>query len=56
VAAAVMGLVVGGGRYLLPPTLVTGVVLVAIGGLVYFVTLAGISVQFRRVVVDNVPL
>lgn len=56
VAAVAMGLVVGGGRYLLPPTLPTGIVLVAVGGVVYFVALAKLSVRFRRVVVDNVPL
>lgn len=55
-AAVVMGLVVGCGRYLLPPTLLTGIALVSVGGVVYFAVLAGVSVRFRRVVVDNVPL
>ncbi|WP_136589166.1 oligosaccharide flippase family protein [Salinigranum halophilum] len=54
-AAVVMGLVVAGGRYLLAPTLVTGVVLVVVGGVVYFTALTGLSVRFREVVVDNVP-
>lgn len=54
-AAGVMGFVVWMGRLSLPPTIVTGVVLVVAGGAIYFVSLAFLSVRFREVVVDNVP-
>jgi O-antigen/teichoic acid export membrane protein len=55
VAAGLMGVVVWAGRTVLPPTVLTGVVLVAVGGVAYFVALTGLSVRFRRVVADNLP-
>lgn len=54
-AALVMGAVVGSGRLLLPDLILVGVLLVGIGGVVYFACLYAISGRFREVTRRNLP-
>lgn len=54
-AAAAMAFVVGMGRFLLPGTVLVGGLLVMAGGATYFVVLLGVSEQFRKVAVRNLP-
>lgn len=55
-AAALMGVVVGGLRWILGDSLVVAAVLVAFGAGLYFVTLFGLSPSFRDVVRRNLDV
>jgi O-antigen/teichoic acid export membrane protein len=54
-AALGMGVVVGFGRYLLADTVSIGILLVAVGGMIYFLLLFALSEQLRSVTRDNLP-
>lgn len=54
-AALGMGLIVAGGRYLLPETVTVGIILAGIGASMYFLFLIRLSSRFREVVRRNLP-
>lgn len=55
IAAGIMGIIVYLGAEYVSYSMVPSLILIVIGGIVYFIILAGISSEFRNIVENNLP-